>query len=49
MSRVKEYEANAVEIEKQADQAEDLEIKRLLRATAANWRKLAGHVRRREH
>jgi hypothetical protein len=47
LSKAEEYRANAIEAEKQADQATNPESKRLLRATAANWRELAHLIRRR--
>ena len=48
MNKAEEYRANAIEADKQADQATDAEFERLLRATAANWRELAYLMRRRD-
>lgn len=48
MSIADDYLANAAAIEAEAERATDPEIKRLLRATAANWRKLAAYVQWRE-
>jgi hypothetical protein len=48
MSKVEEYRNNAIEADRQANQATDPEFKRLLRATAANWRELANILRLRE-
>jgi hypothetical protein len=47
LNKAEEYRANAIEADKQADRATDSEAKRLLRATAANWRELACLMRRR--
>jgi hypothetical protein len=48
LNKAEEYRANAIEADKQADQATDAEFERLLRATAANWRELAYLMRRRD-
>jgi mannitol-1-phosphate/altronate dehydrogenase len=48
LSKAEEYQTNAIEADRQADQATDAEFKRLLRATATNWRELAYLMRRRD-
>jgi hypothetical protein len=48
LNNAEEFRANAIEADNQADRTTDPEAKRLLRATAANWRELAYLTQRRD-
>jgi DNA-binding NtrC family response regulator len=48
MSKAEAFRANAAECDKKADQAKDIEAKRMFREAAENWRSMAAQAERHE-